>query len=316
MTSIPFFCGKDCGGNACPLLAIVQDGRVTGIRHNPAGGEFLMGCRRGFQSPLVQYAPDRLLTPLVRVGPRGSGQFREASWDEALDLTANRLGEIRAKYGSNAVLAHGGAGDTGAMHATYSLLHRFLNLFGGPTRLTGSYSAGAAGFILPYLLGDDWPVSGWDPATLQHSELIILWGMNVLDTRHGPELPHRLSQARKRGTQIIAIDPRRTMTVKNTASWWIACRPGTDAALMLAVLHVLFMEGLAERDFIAAHSQRHGRAGALRTRPGRRAGPLAGVGGAHLRGECRRDHALCPCLCRRQTGHAHPRLLDPANVCG
>ena len=95
MTTLPVFCGKDCGGDACPLLATVENGRVTRVVNNPAGGKYLKGCSRGFAMPLEMYAPDRILTPLIRSGPRGSGQFRQAGWDEALDLTANRLGEIR-----------------------------------------------------------------------------------------------------------------------------------------------------------------------------------------------------------------------------
>jgi anaerobic selenocysteine-containing dehydrogenase len=85
MTSIPAFCGKDCGGDACPLLAEVENGRVTRIRNNPAGGKYLKGCSRSLQLALETHAPDRILQPLVRSGPRGSGQFRPVSWDEALD---------------------------------------------------------------------------------------------------------------------------------------------------------------------------------------------------------------------------------------
>ena len=70
MSSIPFFCGKDCGGNACPLLATVENGCVTRVVNNPAGGRYIKGCRRGFDLPLEQYAPDRIVTPLIRTGPR------------------------------------------------------------------------------------------------------------------------------------------------------------------------------------------------------------------------------------------------------
>ena len=255
MKNIPVFCGKDCGGDACPLLATLEDGRVTRVVNNPAGGKYLKGCARGFNLPLEQYAPDRILTPLVRSGPRGSGQFRPASWDEALDLTARSLGEVRARYGANAVLNRASAGATGALHGTSGLLGRFLNLYGGCTRLTNNYSNAAANVVLPYLLGSQWPVSGFDAATLQYAEMIILWGANVLETRQGAEVPQRLVEAKKRGAQIVVIDPRRTATVKHTATWWLPCRPGTDAALMLAVLHVLFSEELADRPFIAAHSQ-------------------------------------------------------------
>ena len=254
MSSIPFFCGKDCGGNACPLLATVENGRVTRVINNPVGGRYIKGCRRGFDLPLEQHAPDRILTPLIRTGPRGSGQFRPAGWDEALSLAANKLAEARAESGPSAVLCRGSAGVIGALHATYAVLGRFMNLFGGCTRLTGNYSIGAAQFILPYLLGKEWMVSGFDAATMQQAEMIILWGANVLETRQGAEVPQRLVEARQRGAQIVVVDPRRSATVKQTATWWLPCRPGTDAALMLAVLYVLFAENLADRPFMADHS--------------------------------------------------------------
>jgi anaerobic dimethyl sulfoxide reductase subunit A len=101
--------------------------------------------------------------------------------------------------------------------------------------------------VLPYLLGTDWQVSGFDAATMQYAQMIILWGANVLETRQGAEVPQRLVEARKRGAQIVVIDPRRSATVKHSATRWLPCRPGTDAALMLAVLHVLFSEELTRR---------------------------------------------------------------------
>ena len=251
---LPTFCGKDCGGNACPLLALVENGRVMRVQNNPAGGRHILACARGFDLPAETYSPDRILTPLVRSGPRGSGQFRQASWKEALQITADRLGEIRAKHGPQAVLSRGSAGTIGALHATYAVLGRFLNGFGGCTYLTQGYSFGAGSTILPYLLGEDTGRSGFDAATMQYSEMIVLWGANVLETRHGAEVPQRLLEAARRGGQIVSIEPRRSYTAEQTGAWWLPCRPGMDTALMLAVLYVLLSENLADRAFIAAHS--------------------------------------------------------------
>ncbi len=254
MKTLPTFCGKDCGGCACPLLASVENGRVTRVVNNPAGGKYLRGCTRGFGLPLETYAPDRILHPLVRVGERGSGQFRRASWEEALDITAEKLDDIRTRYGPTAVLNSGSAGSLGALHATWALLSRFLSLYGGYTRLTGGYSNAAASFVLPYLLGGDWTKSGFDASTMQYADMIILWGANLLETRQGVDVPQRLVEAKKRGAQIVVVDPRRTATVKHTATWWLPCRPGTDVALMLAVLYVLLTEELVDRAFIQTHS--------------------------------------------------------------
>jgi anaerobic dimethyl sulfoxide reductase subunit A len=246
MKSVPVFCGKDCGGNACPLLLEIEDGRGQRVGANPAGGRFIRACRRGFDLLKEHYAPDRLTRPLVRAGPRGSGLFREAGWEEALALIAARLGDIRAKHGAGSVLSLASAGCVGALHGSQALTKRFLNATGGCTVLSGSLSNGAARTVLPYLFGSRWTESGTDAATMKYSAMIILWGANVLDTRLGSEMPARLLEAKRRGIPIVAIDPRRTMTVKHAATWWIPCRPGTDAALMLAVLHVLLSERLVD----------------------------------------------------------------------
>jgi anaerobic selenocysteine-containing dehydrogenase len=259
--TVPVFCGKDCGGNACPMLAEVEEGQVRRIRPNPAAGPWILPCQRGLTLAEHFRSPLRLLAPLVRKAPRASREgdpgldaFREASWDEALALVAARLGEVAAKHGSDSILNLSSAGSTGALHSTQDLAQRFLMATGGCTSLTGSYSTGAARFVLPYLLGPGWKDSGFDPATMRHAGTIVLWGANILEARLGSELPARLLEARRRGACIIVIDPRRTVTVERAATWHLPCRPGTDAALMLAVLHVLLEEGLAKRDWAEERS--------------------------------------------------------------
>src|SRR5271157_1221264 len=252
--TVPVFCGKDCGGNACPLLVEIEGGRAVRIHHNPAGGPFIRACRRGFGLVRTHYAPDRLTTPLIRNGPRGSRSFRAATWEEALGMISSRLGEIRDRHGPSSVLCLASAGSTGALHNTGVLTRRFLNVTGGCTTLTGSYSNGAARAVLPYLFGSRWKVSGFDAATLRSAALIILWGANLLDTRLGSEMPQRLLEAKRRGAEIVVIDPRRTSTAARASTWWVPCRPGTDAALMLAVLHVLLDDGLVDRAFVDARA--------------------------------------------------------------
>ena len=249
---VPVTCNKDCAGS-CPLLAHVEDGRIVKITNNPAGGPYLSGCVRGFQAMRVLYAPDRLTTPLIRSGPRGSGQFREATWDEALDLVAARLGEIRAQYGNEAFLPLGGSGSGGsALHNTSRLMNRFMNCFGGSTTMWGGYSSAAASFVTPYLFGT--LQVGIDPATISYAKQIILWGANVADNRLGAQTAARIHAAKEAGTPVIAIDPRRTRTVERFATQWIPIYPGTDSAMMLAVLYVLLREGLADLDFAARYS--------------------------------------------------------------
>ena len=245
MELVPTFCGKDCGGGACPLLARVEDGMVTQMLHNPAGKD-LKPCPRGYSLHRAHYAPDRLLRPLLADGPRGSGRFREAGWDEALGIVTRRLAEIRSRHGPESVIGMGSAGSTGVLHSSEGLLGRFLNTLGGATTLSSNYSNGAARFSLPYLFGSAARESGWDAATVRHSKLVVLWGANILEARLGTELGTSIAAAARAGVPVIVIDPRRTRTVKALGARWIPIRPGTDTAMMLAVLHVLFRDGLVD----------------------------------------------------------------------
>lgn len=248
MTGVPFTCNLDCGGG-CPLLVFVEDGKVTKVIDNPAGEEHIKGCIRGYQSPFIQNSPDRLTKPLIRTGPRGSGEFREATWDEALDLTAEKLAEVKDKYGNEAILNLGGSGAImSVLHNTARLAKRFLHLFGGATGRWLGYSSAANMFTLPYILGT--VQVGFDPATLKYCNLIILWGSNVIDNRFGSATESWIRDAKKRGVKVITIDPRATNTVKTLGDQWFKVLPGTDTALMMAVLNVLIKEELVDRPYI------------------------------------------------------------------
>ena len=250
-SQIPVACNLDCGGG-CALLADVEDGRLTRIIDNPAGGPYMVGCVRGYQMARVLYAPDRLRRPLLRSGPRGSGPFREVEWNEALDYTAEKLRALRDRHGAVSILNLSSAGSCrGALHNTLELSARFFSLFGGCTEWRGSYSSQAVYFVVPYVLGTI--RTGIDPATLESSKLIILWGANVVDCRHGGETYARIREAKLRGVEVVVIDPRRSATVENLATRWIAARPGTDSALMLSVLYVLFTEGLVDFGYAARY---------------------------------------------------------------
>jgi anaerobic dimethyl sulfoxide reductase subunit A len=249
---LPVTCNRDCIGG-CPLLATVEEGRVTRIVDNPLAGPYMHGCIRGYQAMRQLYAPDRLTQPLLRVGPRGSGEFRPIPWPEALERVADGLSGIREQYGPQAILSLGSSGScVGLLHNTGRLKARFLSLFGGCTATYSSYSTAAASFATPYVLGH--AATGMDPATLAHSRLIVLWGANISDTRLGCEWQARIREAKERGTPVIVLDPRRTRTVRELGTQWIPVWPGTDAALMLAVLYVLIEEALLDRPFVDQHA--------------------------------------------------------------
>ena len=249
---MPISCNLDCGGG-CPLLATVENGVVAAITDNPLGAPYMTGCIKGFQMHRVLYAPDRLRKPLIRSGSRGSGKFRETNWDEALDLVAQRLIETKKKYGAQSIIHLGGSGSNrGSLHNTQRLTKRFLAMFGGYTERHSSDSIGAALFVTPYVLGTF--AAGMDASNLRDSKMIILWGANVSDVKMECGLEAHIREARRRGVEIVAIDPRRTLTVKTLATEWIPIYPGTDSAMMAAILHTIITRGHVDRGFVERYS--------------------------------------------------------------
>lgn len=255
MGFLPYFCGKDCGGDACPLLAEVEAGRLVGMHHNPAAGQWIRACGKGMRAHIEHYSPNRITKPLVRRGPRGSGNFVEASWDEALTLVARRLSEIRAESGPGAVMSIASAGSTGALHNTEVLTLRFLNAIGGAVHVSGNYSSNAANYALARMFGASVAESGFDSASLAFSNLIVLWGANPLEARLGAELPSRLVEAKKRGSRIVVIDPRYSRSARGLGAEWIPVRPGTDPALGYALLYEIVNSPQYDHNYIVERAE-------------------------------------------------------------
>jgi anaerobic dimethyl sulfoxide reductase subunit A len=253
MNLLPVSCNKDCGAG-CPLWAHIDgNGKVVKITDNPHRPPYIQGCVKGYNMHKTLYAKDRIRTPLIRTGKRGSGRFREATWGEALDTTAQMLEKLRETYGPASLLCMSGAGACrGVVHNTLFLSFRFLGLFGGFTLLTGSYSSAAASFVTPHTFGTRYV--GLDPATLLNSRFVILWGANISVTRFGCELENYLKELKRRGVPIIVIDPRKSKTVQKLATKWIPVYPGTDSAMMAAVVYVLLEESLIDRAFLERYT--------------------------------------------------------------
>lgn len=250
--AVPVSCNRDCIAG-CPLLAHVEDGRLLKVTDNPLKGAMMHGCARGHQMSRVVYAADRLRQPLLRTGERGSGAFREVGWDEALNYVAERLSAAKHTYGPSCVIRLGGTGACrGALHNTALLSRRFLSGLGLFTETTGNFSSQAATYAAAHMYGKS--SAGIDPATLQFSRLLILWGANVIDTRFGCETESWIRRVKKDGVRVVVIDPRRSRTVEQLATEWIPVFPGTDSALMAGVLHVLITEGMVDRGFVRKYS--------------------------------------------------------------
>ena len=192
------------------------------------------------------YHTGRLTTPLKRVGPKGSGQFVPVRWDEAMQEIAARLKQIIAQHGPEAVLPYSYAGTMGLLQAE-GMASRFWNRMGA-SRLARTICSepGFQGWL--YTIGATESMLTEDYA---HARLILIWGSNTLTSNL--HLWPFIQEARKTGARIIVIDPARTRTAQ-AADEWIAIRPGTDAALALAMMHVIIAEGLTDESYVREHT--------------------------------------------------------------
>jgi anaerobic selenocysteine-containing dehydrogenase len=240
-------CPHDCP-DTCAMLVHVKDGRavrVQGDPEHPVTQGFL--CTKVNRYVERTYHPDRLTTPLRRVGPKGEGRFEPATWDEALDDIARRLNEIRGgPHGPQAILPYSYAGTMGLVQGG-SIDRRFFHRIGASLLdRTICATAGTEAWKVTY--GDR---MGPSPEEAEHARLILLWGTNTLTSN--PHLWPALRRARDAGARIVAIDPIRTRTAAQ-CDQHLAIRPGTDAALALGMMHVIFREGLEDGDYLRRHT--------------------------------------------------------------
>ncbi len=233
-------CPLDCPDSCC-WVAHVHDGRVErveGAREHPYTRGGLCAKVRAYQDRT--YSPDRLLYPLKRTGPKGSGQFERISWHQALATISERFKDILASDGAQALMPMFYLGSMGVVQR--QALMRIFNALGA-SRIHGNI-CGASGAAL---LDDGHPI-GFDPEEFADSRLIILWGSNVLSTGHHQW--HFMKQARRlHGTRIICIDPRRTITAAQ-CDQHIAIRPGTDAILAAGIARIMHAENLVDLEFV------------------------------------------------------------------
>lgn len=239
-------CPLDCP-DLCGLAVTVEAGRVTtvtGDRRSPITDGFICGKVRKIADHL--YSPERVMTPLVRVGAKGAGHWREASWDEALTLVATRLGEIRARAGGEAILPYHYGGSNGWL-TEGGLAQRFFRRMGA-CRLDQTFCAAA---VMPAVRGMYGVIPGVALEDYERSQLIVLWGVNPSAT--SIHMVPIIERARANGAALVVIDPRRTPLAKR-ADLHLAVQPGADLPVALAVIHALFERGHADRAFLAQHA--------------------------------------------------------------
>lgn len=238
-TVTPTWCGM-CGPRSnCAIYAFAKEGRllrVAGMEEAPQNRGGL--CCKAHAAPQWVHSPDRLTTPLRRTGRRGEGKFAPTSWEEALDAIACTLKEQKEKFGpeSLAILSP-------ARRDYSEYLYRFLTVHGSPNYAHSGICAMQMSFAFHYTVGAR-PVPD-----CRNADVILVWGRQPVYS--GPPLggANALADARARGARIYAIKP----SVEADGAYatdWIPVRPGTDAALALAMLHVVCGEELIDRDFV------------------------------------------------------------------
>lgn len=237
-------CPLDCP-DTCSWIVTVKGGEAVALRGDPTH-PYTRGSLCNKVADYLAYArlSERLLYPMRRTGPKGSGEFTRISWDEAFETIAAELGDVIAKHGAEAIWPYVGSGNMGLIQGIYGAGRRLWNAL-GTSRSVYTMCTIAGGFGTGYTLGDN--RVGMDPETLRFSRLVVLWGANVLSTH--PHLWRPILEARKNGAQIVSIDPIRTRTAA-ASDWHLAPVPGTDAALALGLLHVVLAEGREDREFI------------------------------------------------------------------
>jgi anaerobic selenocysteine-containing dehydrogenase len=255
-------CPHDCP-DACGVLITVEGGRATKIQGDPRHP-----VTRGFLCAKVAkyldrvYSPDRVLYPMRRIAAKGmttaarpelvegaavpTQPWQRITWDEALDEIAQRLRKIIAEFGSEAILPYSYGGTLGALNGASMDRRFFTRLGASELERTICSSAGEAG--LESVMGVK---LGTEPEQFVNSRYIIAWAANI----HGNNvhLWPFIAEARRKGAKLVVIDPYRTRTAA-CADWYLPINPGTDAALALAMMHVIIGEGLHDADYVARYT--------------------------------------------------------------
>ncbi|MBO3130089.1 DMSO/selenate family reductase complex A subunit [Dermatophilus congolensis] len=254
-------CVINCGSR-CPLRLQVENGTVVRVLPDNTGDDSLLNrqiraCVRGRNMRQRIYNPDRIKKPLKRVGKRGEGKWQEISWNEAFDLFAKKLKHTIDTYGNEAIFKTYGSGTWNA-HLGYSGgWPRLFNLLGGHLGYYANYSYGNLNSASIFQFGNtDEQMSNSFEDAATHSRLLVLWGNNPQETRmSGGGNTYTSLLAKKKGLKVILVDPRYSDSGTVLADQWIAPRPGTDAALVAGMAHVMITEKLHDKEFLDTYCQ-------------------------------------------------------------
>ncbi len=240
-------CPHDCPSTCALEVHFYPHGdvrRLNGAKDNAYTAGVI--CAKVARYPERLYHPDRLLKPLRRTGKKGEGRFEEISWDAALDLIAEKFLAAEAEFGAESVWPYHYAGTMGMVQR--DSIHR-LRHTKGYSRQFDSFCTNMA--WTGYVAGTG-KLAGPDPREMAVSDQIVIWGTNPVATQVNV-MTHAIAARKKRGARIVVVDVYETETMKQ-ADIGIILKPGTDAALACAVMHVLFRDGHADRDFLETYT--------------------------------------------------------------
>jgi anaerobic selenocysteine-containing dehydrogenase len=245
----PAVCPLDCP-DTCGLLVHKKDGKIIKVEGNP-DHPVTQGaiCNKVRHMAERIHHPERLTHPLRRVGPKGEGAFEAISWEEAIREIAGKFRRLSTEYGPESILPYSFYGNMGVL-SVEGMDRRFFNALGA-SRLERAIcnSAGTAGW--KYTMGFN---GGTSPEDTVNADVIIVWGGNIVSTNmHQAVLAEK---ARKRGAKVIVIDVHRNRTAQ-WGDWFLPLYPGTDTALALGMMHILFRDGLTDDQFLKRYTIGH-----------------------------------------------------------
>ena len=239
-------CGHDCP-DTCSWIVEVHNGTAGKLYGDPAH-PFTRGtlCAKVNHYLERVYHPDRVLHPLKRVGPKGEGRFVRVSWDEALTDIASRWQAIVEESGAEAILPYSSAGVQGLIQQASLDMRLFGSM--GCSGLDRNICGAVASAGLTSTIGTG---TGIDPEEVVHSRYVVLWGTNTIVTNlHFWPL---VREAQRRGAKIVVVDPVRTRTAE-AADWHLPIKPASDAALALAMMHVIVRDGLVDHEYVSQYA--------------------------------------------------------------
>ena len=247
ITRRPSVCPHDCP-SACALDVEVIDGARIGRVHGAADQSYTAGvvCAKVARYAERIHHQDRLTQPLRRTGPKGSRQFAPISWDDALDIVAENFLNNEREFGAESIWPYHYAGTMGLLMRDG--VKRLTNV----KRYSGFYSTICINTAWPGFIAGTGKLMGPDPREMAKADCVVIWGTNAVSTQVNV-MTHATRARKERGAKIVVVDIYRNDTMKQ-ADLALCLRPGTDGALACAVMHVLFRDGLADRDYLARYA--------------------------------------------------------------